>query len=553
MNNNDTNFNGNNNMNPMPNGFNSNPMGYTPNPENGVSSSPMNAGPENLQGMSLGTVENSQTVNPNVSPMNPSAVDSSVPPVAPTMDANSMNPSFGNPGSPVSNEAMNLGMNQSQNVMPNGFNNNVNMNQPMDGNVNFMNSMNPGTPVSNEAMNLGMNQPTMMNNAPVNNTISPVEGLNSGGMQAGNVNQGVNMGEGMPNPFGNPNMNANPNNMNPMGNNNMFGSVPTPPPMADLNNSGNNGKKSGKFKLSKTTIILIVVLLIAIIGCGVYLILSNSKPAKSNVSIVTNDLMWDLGRTLSTKVTDYATITGVDSASCTVDTSKVDNTKMGSYEYTVTCGNTSKVGRIILQDKVPPVVTVREVNVVPGSMITIEDFIVSCEDYTACSYELENETPTLEEMVEKEGTYHINLLVTDDYNNQATVTLTLVVSNDAPVRYMYCTPAATQDDVLNAELQLAYNYGINSESMLSKSQKIYLYTFEDEEEYLALKEDYDAEAGINGILGETVFDDDEFTITITVNITETELASEFNMNPFPTTYDELKQFNVNQGISCKNR
>ena len=129
----------------------------------------------------------------------------------------------------------------------------------------------------------------------------------------------------------------------------------------------------------------------------------------------------------------------------------------------------------------------------------------------------------------------------------------MIVSDDAPVRNMYCTPTPTEDDDLKASLEVSYNYGINTSDILARTEKTYFYTFDNEEDYLAVKNNYSETTGINGVIGQTVFDDEEFTITILVSMSETDLGNDFNMNPFPTDYEGLRQFHIDQGITCKNR
>lgn len=433
--------------------------------------------------------------------------------VAPIAPVN--NPMMENmaPTAPV-DAAFNMGSQTNPSVSMNS-----NMNSIPDANMNpmGMNSMNQ----SNSFDMLQSNN----NSSPFGNTGMP---------------QPTPMGE---NPFAQPNMGMNPNM-----NGNVFGSVPTPP-VGNLD----GGKKKSKLKFSKTTIILIVVLVIAIIGCGVYLILTKASQTKTKGDISTKDLVLELGKPLSTNITDYALISGFNASTCTLDTSKVNTKRMGSYEYTITCGSTSKAGSIVLQDKTAPVVAVKEVMVTPGTLVSFEDFIVSCDDYTDCSYEFEDQSQSLETLVQTVGDYNLNLVVSDDYDNKTTVSLHLIVSDDAPVRNMYCTPTPTEDDDLKASLEVSYNYGINTSDILARTEKTYFYTFDNEEDYLAVKNNYSETTGINGVIGQTVFDDEEFTITILVSMSETDLGNDFNMNPFPTDYEGLRQFHIDQGITCKNR
>lgn len=445
--------------------------------------------PQDMANMTLGSMTD------NVAPMNSPMMDNMAPtaPVDATFNMGSQtNPS--------------VSMNSNMNSIPD-----ANMN-PMG-----MNSMNQ----SNSFDMLQSNN----NSSPFGNTGMP---------------QQAPMGE---NPFAQPNMGMNPNM-----NGNVFGSVPTPP-VGNLD----GGKKKSKLKFSKTTIILIVVLVIAIIGCGVYLILTKASQTKTKGDISTKDLVLELGKPLSTNITDYALISGFNASTCTLDTSKVNTKRMGSYEYTITCGSTSKAGSIVLQDKTAPVVAVKEVMVTPGTLVSFEDFIVSCDDYTDCSYEFEDQTQSLETLVQTIGDYNLNLVVSDDYDNKTTVSLHLIVSDDAPVRNMYCTPTPTEDDDLKASLEVSYIYGINASDILARTEKTYFYTFDNEEDYLAVKNNYSETTGINGVIGQTVFDDEEFTITILVSMSETDLGKDFNMNPFPTDYEGLRQFHIDQGITCKNR
>ncbi len=586
MNNNDTGMNG------VPNGFNNmNGMGNNT-PNNGMSPTmgTSNMAPDSLQGMSLGNVSNSNpgvsnnvvgnATNANMSPMmNTSesnlgmAVNGSVSTPeetgssAPTSGGFSFE-AFANPQAvetPISNPTIDPNVQSLGSIDSNPINTTTTMNQAgldnvtmsqtmtsdvnvtpqgtMDPNMTFgQSSINPtstpmnGNPMFGDAnntfgqtnnMNTNFGGITETNNMTMNSSMS-----NSDPMAMNGVNQmNLGMGQGTPNPF---DSNANMNGMN------NFSSIPTPPNAGDFNTSGN--KKKG---MSKNTILILVVLLIAIIGAGVYFVLNNTKKTAGTITL--NDMQLELGSELSTAISDYATISGFDVSTCKLDTSKVDPKKMGAYDYSVTCGTTSKSAKIIMQDKTAPVVVLKEVMVYPGSSVKIEDFILSCSDASNCTYELEDKTQDLNALAQNEGTYQINLIVSDDYDNQTIVTLSLNVSTSAPVKYMYCTPSMNSDTTLNASVELAYNYGIDNNDMLSTIQKIQTYTYDVQEDYL------EAKAGYNTTQGSVVFDDDEFIITVTQNLTPAELSTEFNVNPFPTEYSELRQFNLNQGISCKNR
>jgi hypothetical protein len=550
MNNNDTNLNENN--------INSNVGGLTPNqPNPGMGMDSLQSGNQNsMQGMSLGAISPEPTSVPNPTPvinsneaMNPQPTVNLISPnpmetsaassvsVTPIQDPNAMNPvSLQNLQDSSLNSMNNMAGIGNESINSVGQMNSFPSNEPI--NPTMVNSTVAPVDQMNQGMNLGMNQPIESVNSSFNGMNSMNGTSNNIGMDPfGQVNQPQNNNIGM-----NPNFNgSNPN---------MFGTVPTPPVMPV-----NDGKKKGsKMKLSKTSMLLLIVFAILVIGCGVYFILMQSKPSTPSISITTKELEWSLGAPLSTDVQDYATVTGYEIHNCTLNTDNVNVNRMGQYDYTVTCGSVTETGKIILADDEPPMAIVREVMIVPGTPVVLEDFIVSCNDYTECSYELEDPAVSLEELAAVEGTYSINIIVSDEYDNQTTVTAQLIVSNAAPVRYMYCTLTNAPDHELeNATLEVSYNYGINGDGILAKTQKIYLFTFADEESYLKVKSSYDASVGISGMIGETIFDDSVYTISVTTNVTETQLATDFNVNPFPTIYEELRQFQFDNGISCKNR
>lgn len=565
MNNNDTGMNGvnnglNNGMNPnsgmgqmSPNGFN------------------QTMGGDNLQGMSLGSVATPEPSNPSMMNPEPNEMNSFANPgnVGQSTNPNMMNPTMNGmqEGGNVSPQVDSF--NQFSNPIPasdsiNGMNPNPLQNNNIDslgtidnGMASPMNTSNdtalnntfqpsPSLDTSNlvnqEPMNQGITMdPNLMMDHSMNMNQPMNAGMNNFGVNP--MNNTGNMGNGM-----NSNMNMDPNLMNPQNpnipNNNIFETVPTPPNMMDFNQNGGKKPKKG---MSKTTLIIILILVIAIIGGGVYYVLTMTKKPKGNITV--NDLKWDLGKELSTNISDYATITGFDSTVCSLDVSKVDINKMGAYDFSVTCGTTSKSGKIILQDSTAPVVVTKKVSVVPGTTVQIEDFIVSCTDNSNCSYEFEDKDIALDSLTSQEGTHQLNIVVSDDYNNQTTVEVVLEVTNNAPVKFMFCTPTSNLDNELNATVETTYNYGINGDNHLVQTQKVTTYTFEVREDYEKGKE------RITNEYPDAVIstDDSEFVITITSDLEENDLSTEFNVNPFPTDYDDLKEFNLNQGISCKNR
>lgn len=334
------------------------------------------------------------------------------------------------------------------------------------------------------------------------------------------------------------------NNANP--NNNIIQSVPTPPVM---NTPVDNEKKKDKKGMSKTTIFVLAILLVCVIGAGIYLLLNFVGNKKSSGTISVKDLTLEMGKPLSTTISDYATIEGFDISTCKVDATNVNIEAMGSYTFKVTCGSTSKNGTIIIQDRTAPVVTVKKVVVAPGTAVTLENFIESCTDFSNCSYELEDSSINLETLTATEGLTEFNIVVSDDYDNKVTKEVTLQVTTRVPVKNMYCTQ--TGESTLNATLETSYRYGIDEVDALVTMEKVAVYTFATGSGYDAAKTDYETNGKIEEMEGTATFDDTEHVITIVSDITD--LNAEFSGETVPTNYSELKQYHLDKGFTCKNR
>ncbi len=405
---------------------------------------------------------------------------------------------------------------------------------------------------SNPFMSNNANNNMFQNNNPVsqnNGSVTPQINFNTPVVNPSFENNNPNLTNNInavPNrmDFSNSSSNINPNfanGMNMSGNNNIMQAVPTPPNMGNFSNENPKEKKG----LSKTAIVVIAIVLICVIGIGVYFILNLAGNKNTNGFIHPKEgLVMELGKELSSNATDYADIEGMDTTNCKVDTSQIDYNKMGSYQYKITCGTNSRSGEVIIKDTSAPNIVVKELNVIPGAKVVLEDFIVTCTDVSNCSYELEDTSINLDTITAIEGEHKFNLVVSDDYDNETIVEVSLIVNSNAPVKFMHCSKDSVMDEDLNALVNTTYTYGINSNDEMVSSQKKLEYIFDVQEDYLKEKAKYSDNQAAE-------FDDSEFVITITNSIDD--LSTEFQVSSFPTDYFDLKQFQVEQGFTCKNR
>ena len=466
----------------------------------------------------VGAVPNPMPVDPNVGAVpNPMPVDPNVGAVPNQMP---VNPSVGAVPNPMP-------VNPSVGAVSNPT--------PVSPNVGAASNAMPVNNVSDGFVNL---QPegvvTPQASVPENaNTVQPLMGTDL------NAQSGVHLNQEVSSQLTNTVMN------NPVGgvsNNNigMMGGVPVPP--APIEESHDNKKK--KIKMNKTLLIVLVVVLIAAVGGGVYYFLFASKK-KSGVTITA--LMPDivqLGAPLNNNISSYVRVSGADINSCTL-TSNLDTSVAGTYKWSVTCGNTSTGEKTVtVRDTTAPVVVTQDVAVVPNTVVTADEFIASVDDASSVTYEfadgsVDTSTP---------GSYTVSIIASDEFENQTTVTATLIVDENAPVSYLTCSYEEVPINYDTAVVTVSYEYGLGATALYDQ-KKVVLYTFSALEDYEAAATEI-SENGFDGYNGMVTANADDYTIMIEIPLTVDELATEFNQTPFPTSGTEIENLHTTRGDMC---
>ena len=384
-------------------------------------------------------------------------------------------------------------------------------------------------PVPNPGLNAqpqtpGQTAPINLNPAGVVPETPPVVNNTTAPLQATSLNS-----ETILNPVLPQGQNMMPNNstgippMPPLNNNfGMMGGVPTPPPMPE------EPKKDSKKKINMPLLIVLAVVLVAAIGFGVYYFLVLSKPSVPAPTIKPKFTEVELGTEIGETPADYVSVTGVALSTCTLDTN-LDSMTVGTYEFTVTCGNLSQTGTVKVEDTKAPTVTTKNLVVAPDVEVMPEDFVASYNDYSEVTFEFEEEVDT-----STVGEYKVSIIASDEYDNTNTIEATLTVSEDAPVEYLYCT---REEETEQKAIAIAgYRFGItNDGSIYEGTEKIIAYKFEDEEGYNAAVTEIDEDGSLDGYEANISMDADALTITITIeNMTSDNLAADFNLDTFPT-------------------
>ncbi len=357
-----------------------------------------------------------------------------------------------------------------------------------------------------------LNAQTIMNPAP--NQMGTMDQNNMGTMNNPNPNPMNNLGTGAPNPN---------NNID------MMGGIPVPPPIPE--EPKNKGKK---LPINTPLLIILIVVLIAAIGYGVYYFLTTSKSASNTVTVTPTLSELELGAEIGSGAEFYGRISPSSAASsCTVNTD-LDTSKVGTYEYTITCnGKTTEPHIIEVKDTTAPEVEVKEVIVTPGTAVEADDFIESVIDESDVTFTFEEDIDT-----SIEGEYEVNIIASDEYENTTTVVVRLIVDENAPQAFMYCERDENTDQTATA--YSTYRFGIDNQGLLYNSKKTITYEFDTEADYLVAAETIEADGSLDGYEGKIYMDDDNYLITITVDMNEEDLAIDFNLDIFPTGEGDIE-------------
>lgn len=160
-----------------------------------------------------------------------------------------------------------------------------------------------------------------------------------------------------------------------------------------------------------TNIILSVVfiLLIGASGYGVYYYFFFNNPRNFEVK----DIKIEYGSEIPSSVLNYINLTDISEPDYTLDLSNVKK-DIGTYNYTVSYGNTVKTGKITIEDTTAPVVTFKDnLKFEEGSTITKEMLVSECSDISECSYDLTSPIDT-----SKTGEVEASITATDNLGNK---------------------------------------------------------------------------------------------------------------------------------------
>lgn len=316
-----------------------------------------------------------------------------------------------------------------------------------------------------------------------------------------------------------------------------FESIPTNFDIGDIGSVPPVDPKSKKEKKKKSNawFVILVIILILIVGALVFYYLKVSKGTLDK-AVTPKDITIEVGTELSADINDYAEFSSISSNNCILNTKEVDSSKLGTYEYRITCGTKSYSGSVYVKDTMSPLVTTKILVKKVGDTVKPEDFIEKCEETTSCTYAYSN-AEEVNTSLSQAGTYNIGIIVNDENNNSTTVEAKLVVIESDIKVYLNCVSEPITEETFNGTKTHVHKIGINSElayaGIYFKNKEFIAST---EEEYNNIKNNYinNNVLSINSGVGVPIFDDANLTIGIEELITA--------QAEFGDTYNAIKNY-----------
>lgn len=309
----------------------------------------------------------------------------------------------------------------------------------------------------------------------------------------------------------------------------------------NLNNSNNNPKKKDSI-IKKILFIILIIALMGGVAYGVYYYLNMAKNKNQNnttPAFVLNNITIGVGDTLPESMDDYGNFENLDISNCSLNTSDVDTSKVGTYDYFVVCGNLKYSAKVIVKEKTDEDIVTEKVvlnlkneftYLVLENSINVERLISSPNNYTFSFEDKENALNSLKSV----GFKTINIKAIDDNNNENIVTSFVYVIDSTPKMTFSCT--SPDGSIIDK-----FVFDKNKNSM-NVSVRIKVNTYDNENDYdNMIKKINEGKLTINDEEGYALIDKENKQISLLSLLTNDILDKEYNSS-FPTNYNEISNY-----------
>lgn len=319
-----------------------------------------------------------------------------------------------------------------------------------------------------------------------------------------------------------------------------------------------------KNKQKKIIFIVIILVVLAGVGFGTYYVLNYTNLLNKNtnpIDIKTKNIEINVGDSIPDKIEDLAVISNIEPSSCSFDTSEVDNSKAGVYEYTVSCNSLSNTGKITVIDNSKLDIELETIYKAKGETFTASEFVKNNNDV---KLEFVDSSEIEEYLAGGPGTYSIKLKATVD--NQSKEIEGKLVVLEYPLKGFYtCTGSAQTIENSKATETIGNKFVIvNGGSVVNGYGKVayevHTFNFSNAtSEFAELITKYNNEGTltINNVTGEVNIDEENKNIVITKELKNEDVVKKYgetNVKDYASIrdyYNKLNGSQTNGTYTCK--
>ena len=309
-------------------------------------------------------------------------------------------------------------------------------------------------------------------------------------------------------------------------------------------------QKPEKKPMNKILFIILILVLMAGVAFGVYYLLKISKNKQAKVTLKQN-IVIPIGGEISKNIDDYAVIKGIDKNNCSLTTNDINSKKTGEYEFSINCNDDVYKGKVSIKDLEAPFVSLNVLykETENKNNIEVKEFINSCEDESGCNYDFKDKTQ-LDNLTE--GVNYIDIVVKDTYNNGTVEGVVYVVPY--PINcFLVCSSEEEKINDGNISKTITDKLPMadteNGVTYLNAGRREYVYTFENEQDYIKAVGVKGAIISYDNVEGLAYYDDENKTLKISSDLSKKTLDSEAG-GTFPSEYAQIKDFYINKGYTC---
>ena len=323
-------------------------------------------------------------------------------------------------------------------------------------------------------------------------------------------------------------------------------------------------KQPIKNKQKKLIFIIIIIVVLAGVGFGTYYVLNYTNLLNNNnataIDIKTKNIEIAVGDDIPNTLADLAVISGIDASKCTFDTSNVDNTKTGVYEYTVSCNNLSNTGKITVKDSSKLNVALEPVYKAKGETLTASEFSKNNNDI---KLEFVDSSEIEKYLTSEPGIYTVKLKATVDNDSKELEGKLIML--EYPIKGFYtCTGSAQTLENSNikdtvGDMFIIINGGNVVNGYGKVAYEIHTFDFSGAaSDYAEMVTKYNNEGTltINDVTGDVTIDDNNKTITIKKELKNEDVIKKYgeeNIKDYASIRDYYNKLNTqNPGsYTCK--